>query len=76
MLQWLREKSRQAHLGFVGTGAHFANNDLSKWPKQDVLKFWNMKENFISGQDNYAVSKLILQYCVQEMAVIAAADGR
>jgi hypothetical protein len=76
MLQWLRGNPTQAHLGFVGTGAHFENNDLSKWPKQDVLQFWNMEENFISGQANYAVSKLLLQYGVQEMAVIAAAHGR
>jgi len=71
----MREKPGQSHLGFVGSGAHF-KVDLSKWPKQDILKFWSIEENFLSGRDNYGISKLLLQYCVQEMAILVAADGK
>jgi hypothetical protein len=51
--------------------------DIKKWPKENVIKYWSKKENWKNGQANYATSKLLEQYAVNEIAKLACdADGR
>lgn len=79
IMQWMREvkkEGQEQHLVFVGSGTHLAPNiEGEKWPKGNVLGFWNQRENFISGINNYGVSKLLLQYVTREIAKLAR-DGK
>ena len=52
-----------------------ANIEASKFPKQDILRYWNDKANFESGQWNYGISKLLLMYASREVASLALGDG-
>ncbi|TVY82584.1 Short-chain dehydrogenase/reductase tropG, partial [Lachnellula suecica] len=57
------------HLGFVTSGLHrgvkIAAGD--GWPQGDVLRFWSTEENW-RGSEMYAISKLLEQYVVNEIA--------
>ncbi|KAF7947045.1 uncharacterized protein EAE97_004294 [Botrytis byssoidea] len=77
LLPWMKEVGRgNAHLGIVTSGLH-RNIDISKWPKNDVLKYWSAKENWKDGQSGYALAKLLQQYAVNEIAKLAlSADGK
>ncbi|KAF8850073.1 NAD(P)-binding protein [Acephala macrosclerotiorum] len=75
LIQWLRSRPTQSHLIFTGSGSHW-EVDLSKWPEEDVLRYWSKEENFVDGRESYGVSKLMLHYCVNEMARVAASDGK
>ncbi|KUJ06422.1 NAD(P)-binding protein [Mollisia scopiformis] len=75
LIQWMRSKPEQSHLLFVGSGSHW-ENDLSKWPRKDIITFWSKEENFMSGRDAYGISKLMLHYCVNAMDKIASAGGK
>lgn len=58
-------------------GGLHRNIDISKWPKNDVLKYWSAKENWKDGQSGYALAKLLQQYAVNEIAKLAlSADGK
>lgn len=57
-------------------GVH-RNVDISNWPKDNVLRYWSMKENWKGGQGGYAVTKLLQQYAVNEIAKLALkTDGK
>ncbi|KAF7953145.1 hypothetical protein EAE96_006362 [Botrytis aclada] len=77
LLPWIKEVGRgNAHLSIVTSGLHRAV-DISKWPKDNVLKYWSAKENWKGGQDAYAIAKLLQQYAVNEIAKLAlSADGK
>ena len=80
LLPWMRSVCKLGqvqHLAVKWSGSHL-DADISKvWPKKDVLDFWNKKENYVNGRNNYAVSKLLQQYAVGEIAKLAVdAEGR
>ena len=82
LLPWLKSAGRgKAHLGIVGSGLH-RGVDISAgngWPQEDVVKYWNEKENWQKkgGQGMYGVSKLLVQYCMGEIAKLAKGeDGK
>ncbi|CZR53256.1 related to alcohol dehydrogenase homolog Bli-4 [Phialocephala subalpina] len=65
-----------AHLSVVTSGLH-RGIDISpgKFPQQDILTYWNKAENFNKGT-MYAINKLLVQYCVREIAKLAVSpDG-
>ncbi|ESZ95980.1 hypothetical protein SBOR_3672 [Sclerotinia borealis F-4128] len=67
-LPWMREVGRgNSHLGIVV----FRGIDISNWLKKNVLAYWSMKENWKGGQGGYALSKLLQQYAVNEIAKLA-----
>ncbi|KAA8565042.1 hypothetical protein EYC84_010805 [Monilinia fructicola] len=71
LLPWMKEVGKgNAHLGIVTSGLH-RNIQISNWPKDNVLKYWSLKENWKSGQSGYALSKLLQQYAVNEIAKLA-----
>ncbi|PQE21035.1 short-chain dehydrogenase reductase family protein [Rutstroemia sp. NJR-2017a WRK4] len=76
LLPWMKEAGKgNAHLGIVTSGLH-RRVDIKKWPKENVIKYWSKKENWKNGQANYATSKLLEQYAVNEIAKLACdADG-
>ncbi len=77
LLPWMRDvkiPGQVQHMSFVGSSSHYSN-DISKWPKHDVLKFYSAKENFVSALYNYAVSKLIFHYGSEELAKIAVDES-
>jgi NAD(P)-dependent dehydrogenase (short-subunit alcohol dehydrogenase family) len=77
MMPWMRAVKRPGqiqHLCFTGSGSHFEVDIAKGWPMKDVIEFWNQPENNTSGHNNYAVSKLLLQYAMQEMAKLAIED--
>ncbi|KAL8365668.1 hypothetical protein RB595_004464 [Gaeumannomyces hyphopodioides] len=75
LLPWLKSlrgvRARPAHLTLVGSGMHL-NVDVSKWPalaekSGGILRHFSARENF-RGQELYAVSKLMLQHALAELA--------
>ena len=76
LLPWIKVAGEgKAHLGVVTSGRHRAVDIGGKFPQQDVLGFFNKEENFPGGQI-YAVSKLLEQYVVNELAKLAVGpDG-
>ncbi|TGO30863.1 hypothetical protein BPAE_0003g01490 [Botrytis paeoniae] len=77
LLPWMKAVGRgNAHLGIVTSGIH-RSVDISKWPKDDVLKYWSAKENWKDGQSGYGLAKLLQQFAVNEIAKLAlSADGK
>ena len=79
LIPWMREVKRPnqiQHLAFVGSSSHYTV-DITKFPKQDILKYFSKKENYVSGLHLYGVSKILLHYSVQEIANLAIdKDGR
>ncbi|KAK8039784.1 hypothetical protein PG993_008195 [Apiospora rasikravindrae] len=75
-------RSAPAHLTLVGSMLH-TSPDINRWPKwasQDgegggVLKHLNQPENFVSADDRYACTKLLLQYAFEELAKLAREEG-
>ncbi|CCD44252.1 hypothetical protein ACHAO1_004544 [Botrytis cinerea] len=80
LLPWMKEVGRgNAHLGIVTKlpGGLHRNIGISDWPKNNVLKYWSTKENWKGGQSNYALTKLLQQYAVNEIAKLAlSTDGK
>ncbi|KAL8335035.1 hypothetical protein RB598_009303 [Gaeumannomyces tritici] len=79
LLPWLKSlraaRERPAHLTLVGSGVHL-HVDVSKWPalaakSGGILKHFGAKENF-NGSGLYAVSKLVLQHALVELARAAS----
>ncbi|KAK7948968.1 short chain dehydrogenase/reductase family oxidoreductase [Apiospora aurea] len=76
-------RSSPAHLTLVGSMQHTSPdiNRWHKWASQEdqgsggVLKHLNQPENFISAEDRYAATKLILQYAFEELVKLARKDG-
>jgi NAD(P)-dependent dehydrogenase (short-subunit alcohol dehydrogenase family) len=79
LLPWMKSIKKPGqvqHLTFTGSGSHMNPNiEASKFPKQDILKYWNEKAHFESGQWNYGVSKLLLMYATREIANLTLDDG-
>ncbi|RAL64053.1 hypothetical protein DID88_003241 [Monilinia fructigena] len=86
LLPWMKEVGKgNAHLDIVTTyedsrvsltnielpGGLHRNIQICNWPKDNVLKYWSSKENWKSGQSDYALSKLLQQYAVNEIAKLA-----
>ena len=75
LLSWLTslrpQRSKLAHLVFVTSGAHLGP-DITLWASYHsgggILQHFNKKENWQGSIPNYAVSKLIAQYAVGEIA--------
>ncbi|EPE27322.1 NAD(P)-binding Rossmann-fold containing protein [Glarea lozoyensis ATCC 20868] len=72
LLPWLKKVSNgTGHLCVVSSGVH-REVPLSTLPQTDVLGFYSKPENFPTGKvDIYYISKLLLQYCVREVAALA-----
>lgn len=48
-----------------------------KWPQQDILAYYSKEENWPGGPGMYAISKLLVQYCTNEIAKLdIGADRR
>ena len=79
LLPWMQAIQRPGqvqHMTFTGSGSHMVPNiEASKFPKQDILTYWNMKSHFESGQWNYGISKLLLMYASREVASLAGGGG-
>jgi hypothetical protein len=68
----IRKPGQRQAISFTGSGSHITPNiEAPDFPKQDMLKYWNQKENFRSGRWNYGISKLFLAYSIREIANIA-----
>jgi NAD(P)-dependent dehydrogenase (short-subunit alcohol dehydrogenase family) len=78
LLPWMKEAGKgKAHLGFVTSGRHISVDIGTDFPKEDVLGFFSKKENWPKGDGMYAVSKLLEQYVVNEIAKMSVGpDGR
>ena len=75
-MQAIKKPGQVQHLTFTGSGSHMQPDiQATKFPKQDVLKFWNEKEHFENGQWNYGISKLLLMYASREIAALAMDDS-
>lgn len=75
-MQNIKKPGQVQHMTFTGSGSHMvANIEASKFPKQDILRYWNEKAHFESGQWNYGISKLLLMYASREVASLALGDG-
>ncbi|KAK8093785.1 hypothetical protein PG997_000470, partial [Apiospora hydei] len=76
-------RSFPAHLTLVGSMKYTSPNinQWHKWASQEdqgsggVLKHLNKPENFVSGDDRYASTKLILQDAFEELVKLARTDG-
>jgi NAD(P)-dependent dehydrogenase (short-subunit alcohol dehydrogenase family) len=81
LLPWLQEmrpvNGKPLHLGFVGSGMHLmVDVEAPDFPKEGVLRYWSEQENF-RGSGTYAMSKLFLQYGVDEIVKLAKdEDGK
>jgi len=74
LLPWVKTAGKgKAHLGFVTSGLHKTIKIGEGFPKEDVLGFFNQKENWEKwgAQPMYGVSKLFEQYVVREIAKLA-----
>ncbi len=75
LLSWLAslrpQRSAPAHLVFVTSGAHLGP-DITSWASYHseggILEQFSKEENWQGSIPNYAVSKLIAQYAVGEIA--------
>jgi NAD(P)-dependent dehydrogenase (short-subunit alcohol dehydrogenase family) len=78
LLPWLDDRSKQypkpgvvPHMTIVTSGVH-REVPLSVLPKKDILSFYSKPENYPKPKiDIYYISKLLLQYCVREVAEMA-----
>ncbi|KAH7356822.1 hypothetical protein BKA65DRAFT_215551 [Rhexocercosporidium sp. MPI-PUGE-AT-0058] len=74
LLPWMKIAGRgRAHLAVVTSGLH-RGVDISpgKFPQKDIFTFFNQEENWPKGRpDMYAISKLLIQYCVLEISKLA-----
>ncbi len=78
LLSWLAslrpQRSTPAHLVFVTSGAHLAP-DIALWSDYHndggILEHYSKQENWQGAMSQYAVSKLIAQYAVEEIAKMA-----
>ncbi|KAH6722202.1 hypothetical protein BKA61DRAFT_729578 [Leptodontidium sp. MPI-SDFR-AT-0119] len=74
LLPWVKVAGRgRGHLAVVTSGLH-RGVDISpgKFPQKDIFTFFNKEENWPKGKpDMYSVSKLLVQYCVNEIAKLA-----
>ncbi|KAI1342577.1 NAD(P)-binding protein [Xylariaceae sp. FL0016] len=77
LLPWLKEARHQGrdtpHLVFVSSRSHL-QPDISSWPdkarESGILKYFSDRSNWPTGapRPNYANSKLLLMYCVEEIS--------
>ncbi|KAF8863526.1 short-chain dehydrogenase/reductase family protein-like protein [Acephala macrosclerotiorum] len=77
LLPWIKEAGKgQAHLGVVTSGLHRGIDiNLGKFPQDNILTYWNKSENF-NKSTMYSINKLLVQYCVREIAKLATGpDG-
>ncbi len=78
LLSWLSslrpQRSKPAHLVFVTSGAHLGP-DITSWASYHggggILEHFSKEENWQGAIPHYAVSKLIAQYAVAEIAQMA-----
>ncbi|PVH84573.1 NAD(P)-binding protein [Cadophora sp. DSE1049] len=74
LLPWVKVAGRgNGHLGVVTSGLH-RGIDISpgKWPQKDFFTYFSQEENWPKGTPNmYAISKLLIQYCVNEISKLA-----
>ncbi|KAK0107279.1 hypothetical protein ONS95_003979 [Cadophora gregata] len=74
LLPWVKVAGRgNGHLGVVTSGLH-RGIDISpgKWPQKDFFTYFSREENWPKGSPNmYSISKLLIQYCVNEIAKLA-----
>ncbi|TVY43589.1 Short-chain dehydrogenase/reductase [Lachnellula subtilissima] len=76
LLPWLKKLGGgKKHMSFVGSGNHrdLKIGKANGWPQEDVLGFWSQKENFVKIK-MYAVSKLMEQYVVNEIAKLSSPE--
>ncbi|TAQ84760.1 hypothetical protein B7494_g6919 [Chlorociboria aeruginascens] len=77
LLPWIKEVGKgKAHLGVVGSGM-MRGVDTSTWPKENILKYFNEESRWPEGGKGvYEYSKLMVQYIVNELAMLAGGkDG-
>ncbi|KAL2073339.1 hypothetical protein VTL71DRAFT_10663 [Oculimacula yallundae] len=72
LLPWLKIAGQgKGHLGVVTSGLH-RGVELSKLPEKAIFAFYTKEENWPTGNPNmYAISKLLIQYCVNEISKLA-----
>ncbi|KAF4632902.1 hypothetical protein G7Y89_g5222 [Cudoniella acicularis] len=86
LLSWMKNKQKSrkspAHLVFVTSRDHL-DPDISKWAewatRDGLLQHFSMKENWPAGEmnPNYANSKLLVMYAVNELCRLAMGpDGK
>ena len=83
LLGWMREGAAQrkspAHMTFLSSREHLYPdiNELDKWAQKEdgILRQVSSKENWPGGfwdaEPNYAISKLLLVYAIEEMVKLA-----
>ncbi|KAH8687838.1 hypothetical protein BGZ60DRAFT_17409 [Tricladium varicosporioides] len=71
LLPWVKRAGGGiAHLGFVSSGNH-RGVPIEDWPKENVLHHFSKKENWPTNPNMYSLSKLLVQYCIREIAGLA-----
>jgi NAD(P)-dependent dehydrogenase (short-subunit alcohol dehydrogenase family) len=73
LLPWIKEAGKgKAHLGFVTSGTHTSVDIGGDFPKENVLEYFNQKENWpTKGRGMYGLSKLLEMYVVAEISKLA-----
>lgn len=68
LLPWVKKAGGgSAHLGFVGSGNH-RGVPIENWPKDNVFQHFSKEENWPTKPNMYSLSKLLVQYCIREIA--------
>lgn len=77
LLPWIKEVGGgAAHLTVVTSGSHRdVKISKPKWPQEDVLGYFSKEENWSTDPTMYAVSKLLEQYVVNELAKLAIGEN-
>ncbi|RDL39022.1 NAD(P)-binding protein [Venustampulla echinocandica] len=79
LLPWMKEVGGgAAHLTFVTSGNHRdVQINTPKWPRENVIGYFSKEENWPTNPEMYAVSKLLEQYAVNEIAKLGIGkDGK
>lgn len=75
LMEWMKSVKKPGqvqHLGFTGSSTLLTLDvQTADFPKKDVLKYFNEEKNVEVGPKTYAISKLLLDFGIRELAKLA-----